>query len=115
MSLRKDVQFQLIVNDIDESVEIPPLILHTLIENGVTHSVGSEHCIFDIEFTKKENGFSIRVFNEHQMKTREENSRNGLGTKYIKARLKESYEDKWDIVSQPVNSEGWETVITVIG
>ena len=114
MSLRKDIRYKIETKNIDEVVEIPPLILHTLIENGVSHSVGSEHCIFEVEYVKRSDGFSIRVFNKHQLKTREENSGSGLGTKYIKARLEESYEGRWNFVSQPIH-KGWETVITVIG
>ena len=41
-------------------------------------------------------------------KSREE----GTGLKYIKARLTESYQDKWDLTSEPVKA-GWKNTLTI--
>lgn len=114
MSFRKEVCYNWEENNIDESEEIPPAIIHTIIENGITHSLPpKEGCItFTLSFSKekKYKQYSLLTI----AKNRNRKNKNGIGTgfKYIKARLNESYGNNWHFESFAVE-EGWRTEIKI--
>jgi len=57
MSYRVDRDFSLAVYDVDESIEVPPGILHTLVENSFTHGQFAD----GVEFTLRQERIGERV------------------------------------------------------
>lgn len=112
MSFRKEVCYDWQEKNIDENEEIPPAIIHTIVENGITHSLPpKEGCIhFCLTFTKEENHKEYSLLTVAKNRNRIKTSSNGTGFKYIKARLNESYADNWQFESHEVK-EGWLTTI----
>ncbi|UCE06868.1 MAG: histidine kinase [bacterium] len=103
MGSRRDVRFELITENIPEDEEVPPLIFHTLIENGLTHAyLPRENGRFWLQYEKngreilyrlKNDGSQLQRFSEQENWEIEE----GLGLTYIKARLEERFPSRWKI------------------
>ncbi|MCB0280815.1 MAG: histidine kinase, partial [Calditrichaeota bacterium] len=111
MQFRKDATFTMEQIGIDGTEQIPPAVFHTLIENGISHGYGNRNeGKFVLEKIKLENGIRYRLFNDGDIDCEPRHRKNGSGTKYIIARLNESYGDKWKLESQPVEN-GWEVTI----
>ena len=99
----------------DFSEHIPPAVLHTILENGITHSrpYPDGKISFHLEY------ISTADYKQYILKTiainrqSNGNEREGTGFKYIKARLEENYGDNWKLKSKEVTS-GWETSITIL-
>ena len=118
MEFRKNSQYRFIVSGIHQSEMVPPMIFHTLIENGLKHA-----------YKTKENGtFELKGKQDHQQvcyimrndgsKLREmtfqspRQIREGMGMKYIRARLEESYQGKWEL-HYGLTEDFWETEIII--
>lgn len=115
MSFRREKNYLLHVGDLPPGEYIPPAILHTLIENGITHNDLEQQDIhFRIDFTR--NGWRriYRVFTETATPTLPSKISEGTGLRYIRARLEESYPGRWRLQSQPV-AKGWEVVMEWMG
>jgi len=120
MSFRKSINYSLKVKNVNKFNTIPPALFHTLIENGITHNQNNK--LNKIEFTlseeKIQNGrqyiltnSNFNNFNSIELTDTEKNSF-GVGFKYIKARLNESYGTNWELVSGQKGND-WETVIEI--
>jgi sensor histidine kinase YesM len=114
MSFRKEVCYDWEENNIDENEDIPPAIIHTIIENGITHSLSPKQgcIIFRLSFTKEKNYKQYTLLTLAENRQRKKESSNGTGFKYIKARLNESYGNNWHFDSCAVE-EGWLTTIKI--
>ncbi|MNQ39453.1 Histidine kinase [compost metagenome] len=114
MSFRKEVCYEWQEKNIDENEEIPPAIIHTIVENGITHSLPpKEGCItFCLSFTKEKNHKEYSLLTIAQNRNRKKEGSNGTGFKYIKARLNESFGDNWLFDSHQVE-KGWLTTIKI--
>jgi LytS/YehU family sensor histidine kinase len=114
MSFRKEVCYKWEENNIDENEAVPPAIFHTIIENGITHSLPpKEGCItFCLSFTKEKNHKEYSLLTIAQNRNRKKEGSNGNGFKYIKARLNESFGDNWFFDSLQVE-KGWLTTIKI--
>ena len=115
MKYRKEINYSWEEEGIDDEQKIPPGILHTLLENGITHSLPLEDnsvkfkLIFESNNDCKYYTFLTFANNVRQeMSTKKE----GTGLKYIKARLTESYQEQWDFTSESVNY-GWKNTIKI--
>ena len=112
MQFRKEMCYEWEEYGIDEAEYIPPAILHTLLENGITHSIPLDdgkiyfRLSFDCTDSYKQYIFQTAAQNRPLGKDR----KGGNGFQYIKARLTESYGDRWDFVSEAV-PKGWQTTI----
>ena len=111
MSYRKGGEFKLDVDGVREDEMIPPLLIHTLIENGLTHGYGGRNKGY-FKLTRKDIDKGVRyvLFNDSLVNTELKHSSFGTGLKYVEIRLKESYRDRWKLESHQV-SNGWEVVI----
>ncbi|MFL1896604.1 histidine kinase [Aquimarina sp. 2-A2] len=113
MSYRKEIDYIWEEDAIDRTLEIPPAIIHTLVENGITHGVPIANTIrFKLltrKFTK-EITITLKTYAKHRR--RGKNIKDGTGNTYIKARLTESYGNRWDFVSTPTEY-GWKTILTL--
>lgn len=114
MEYRKELNYFWEEEGIDPEQKVPPAILHTLLENGITHSMPLEDnnirfkLIFESNSTYRSYTFLTFAAGVRQGASREE----GTGLKYIKARLTESYQSKWDLESEPTD-HGWKNVIKI--
>jgi len=96
-------------------VEIPPLVIHTLVENGLTHGyAGRNEGVFRL--TCRRNGQSTRIelYNDGAVAggVMPGNVREGTGTRYVRGRLEELFGSRWSFESGPVEG-GWQSVIQV--
>lgn len=115
MAYRKEINYCWEEEGIDSEKKIPPAILHTLLENGITHSLPLEDNTIKFKLIhESEPGFECYRFLTFAAKLRDSTGKaeEGTGIKYIKARLTESYQSNWEFSSQPV-SHGWENVIKI--
>ncbi len=114
MQFRKEIKYCWEETNIDPHDTLPPALIHTLLENGITHSLPLHDGTirFKLDFEKGEN------FKKYTLCTLAKNRNGGLvkntgtGFKYIQARLKESYDQNWEFASGAV-PEGWLTSIKI--
>ncbi len=120
MGFRKEITYIWEEDGIDENDIIPPAIIHTAVENGVSHSLPNAdgNIIFNLNFErgKKFKQYTLRTHAKIRKSDTFDNidseNGDGMGLKYIKARLQESYPDKWSLTSNETAS-GWETIIRI--
>ena len=112
MSQRNEQMFSLSKEMHVKSFLIPPLILHTLIENSISHiSPHITDATLILSATKDIHTICI------QLKTPLTRSKSavvqsGVGYTYIKTRLKETFADKWEF-SQTVSDNFWVETIRI--
>lgn len=112
MQFRKEMRYEWEESGIDEAEFIPPAIIHTILENGITHSMplADGKIYFLLSFQRALN-YKIYTFEtraENRLLTKERKGGNGF--QYIRARLTESYGDRWEFISEAV-PQGWVTTI----
>lgn len=115
MTYRKEVNYSWKETGIDAEEKIPPAILHTLLENGITHSLPLENNQVQFELIYESNHdhkrYRFLTF-ANSVKQNPDKIKEGTGLKYIKARLTESYQSNWEFTSEPTR-HGWENVIKI--
>lgn len=103
MGARREVRFELLTENLPKDDRIPPLIFHTLIENGLSHAyLPRENGRFWLHYEKNGSEIHYRLQNDgsqlHGFSNQEKSDiEEGLGLAYIKARLEESYPSRWKI------------------
>lgn len=114
MSIQQRANYQLKVNGIVGDETIPPSVIHTLVENGITHGYsGNENALFELTKNTSTTGITYRLFNDSKKKTSNKKSSTGSGLKYIEARLQECYPYRWTLSSNAVEN-GWEAIIQIL-
>lgn len=103
MGLRRDAVYSLEVEGLDGARRVPPMIFHTLIENGLTHAyepgengrflLRCETTEAEVRYTMRNDGSRLGQIASWAKDRLEE----GLGLRYIKARLEESYPGRWRV------------------
>lgn len=113
MQFRKEIAYKWEDAGILNDELIPPAVIHTLLENGITHSAPNPDgsILFRLIFAHVGNHkkYTFEVFAENRVKT---GRKSGNGFRYIEARLKESYGDKWSFSSEPI-AGGWRSIISI--
>jgi sensor histidine kinase YesM len=113
MSYRKGADFRLEASDIMEDEEIPPMIFHTLIENGLSHGYETRtKGRFTLQRSRNSDSVQFRLFNDGNFSEAGAKDSSGFGLKYIRNRLEESFPGRWSVVSQQC-THGWETIIEI--
>ena len=115
MEYRKEINYSWEEENIDLEQKIPPGILHTLLENGITHSLPLEDNSITFKLVYEANNqYKCYTFLTFASPVRHgrSNKEEGTGLKYIKARLTESYQSKWELTSEPTN-RGWKNIIKI--
>lgn len=113
MSYRKGADFRLVTKGIEKEESVPPMIFHTLIENGLTHGYENRNRgVFTLE--RKEFAESIQYVISHDGKCSHDDIRKSerFGMRYVKGRLEESYPSRWKLTSRHAEF-GWETVVEI--
>jgi LytS/YehU family sensor histidine kinase len=120
MGHRLDAKYELIKENIDESLKVPPLLFHTLIENGLTHAFKpKENGTFRISLKKEKNFVEYRLINDGSLISELNEAESfeieeGTGIKYVKTRLEECYPGKWKM-EYGIKNSNWEVVIRIYG
>lgn len=114
MEYRKEIDYVWQEEGIDLEQKIPPGILHTLLENGITHSLPLEDnsVRFTLSYESNNECKSYTLLTFARSAKQGKSVKEGTGLKYIKARLTESYHSEWDLISEPTN-HGWKSVIRI--
>ena len=114
MSFRKEKAYVLNTYGIKQEEMIPPAVLHTVIENGITHNnLDKNEICFEITFEETSRFKEYYIFVENNSTSINSVLVEGTGIKYIKARLEESYPGNWEFNTNSVNG-GWETRIRIL-
>jgi LytS/YehU family sensor histidine kinase len=116
MGYRLEAKYEFIKEKIDYSRKVPPLLFHTLIENGLTHAfIPKEDGKFWLTFHKANNFLEYKLFNNGSLLKEDLNQNEieeGTGIKYIKTRLEERYPNKWQM-NYGMKNNLWEVVIKI--
>ncbi len=111
MRIRNEVEYQF-NNDIDSfDTEVPPAIIHTLLENGITHCGPINNTVvFSLAVRKSKKRTSIQ-FNVKGKFEKKDHIREGTGIAYVRSRLEESYPGMWHLEYGELANEIWQTNI----
>jgi LytS/YehU family sensor histidine kinase len=113
MSYRKGADYKMETLNIEESDNIPPMIFHTLVENGLTHGYENKTGgTFKLQRVKKSDCVQYILSNDGDFNSEDSKNSTGFGLRYIKSRLEESYPNRW-IVNSNKSAQGWETIIEI--
>lgn len=115
MNMQQRANFQLTVTGVDGAATIPPAVLHTLVENGLTHGyAGRREGVFQLSGETEAGLVRYRLFNDSraQVDTEPASTGSGTGTAYVRARLEETYPGRWRFQAGAVPG-GWEAVVEV--
>ena len=114
MRYRKEVDYLLEVENIPEGEMIPPAILHTIVENGITHNLPDKKnqikMVLQFEEEAQSKTYILKTFGKNR--PTDHKKKGGTGMKYIQSRLTENYGDQWRIESKEMD-KGWCTKITL--
>ncbi len=109
MSYRKDMQFELTTTNTNPELLIPPAIIHTLIENALTHNIYLQGTItMTLTQSIVDQGICLELAAPLNLPKNHESQSSGTGLKYIRSRLEESYPGLWDLQEQQT-AEHWIT------
>jgi hypothetical protein len=112
MGARMRTRFTLETHGVDLADAVPPAIFHTLIENAMTHNrYGEEDVRFELSATES-NGTRRYEFDAPVRGAARSASRDGVGLRYLKARLEEAFPGRWRVDAEG-RGEVWRTVIEV--
>lgn len=115
MEYRKEVNYLWEEEGIDPEQKIPPGVLHTLLENGITHSLPLKDNSVKFKLLYESNSdskcYTFLTFATRAMQATTPRE-DGTGIKYIKARLTESYHSKWSFTSES-ESHGWKNTLKI--
>jgi hypothetical protein len=111
MSLRQDKKFELEIVGDTSGVNIPPLILHTIVENGISHGFRREESgLFRLNCSRDNDRTVLLLENSGDSTKHVNSSSTGTGGRYIRSRLEEVFGGAWIYSSEP-SEFGWETKI----
>ncbi|MBD3241443.1 MAG: hypothetical protein GF331_12715 [Chitinivibrionales bacterium] len=111
MGLRYGKEYELqTAGDLD-SVRVPPLVVHTLVENGLTHGYdGKDTGLFRLECRRNGDSAHISLFNDSTVAEPAKPVEAGTGLRYVQTRLQELSPSGWHLESKPVEN-GWQVNI----
>ncbi|TPN87913.1 histidine kinase [Aquimarina algicola] len=114
MRYRKEITYLWNDLDIDTTKKIPPAVIHTLVENGITHCSPNTDNQIAFRLTEEPNSNYTKYILVTLATIRNKNKaiQDGTGNKYVKARLTESYGDQWNFDSHST-ANGWKNIITI--
>ncbi len=105
MEFRRDAHYTFQVEGSCSDVEVPPLILHTLVENGLSHALKpKEDGLFAFSCQRNRNEIRLILSNNGSLLRNGDSvvsgkAEDGTGLKYVKSRLEESFPGRWSLDS----------------
>ena len=114
MEYRKEIKYIWEDDNLNPNETLPPALIHTLLENGITHCLPLEDNSFRFKlvYSNIGNKKTYRFLTFAKLRDSAKDVKERTGTKYVKARLTESYGSKWTFSSQRMNG-GWENIVTI--
>ncbi|MEM8892595.1 MAG: histidine kinase, partial [Bacteroidota bacterium] len=113
MSFRNEISYSLKIKGETEGLHIPPAIILTLIENGLSHNFIEEgYAEFQLSIQKAPTCISYRLISPGQALKEKEENKAGTGWKYIHARLELNYPAAWKMESYAGERE-WINIIHI--
>ncbi|MDB5106446.1 MAG: regulator [Fibrobacteres bacterium] len=117
MGLRQDKRYRLDSHGIRGEEHLPPLVLHTLVENGLTHGyAGKSEGVFVLKREDIPGGIRFSLFNDGVPKERRdwkgEKKGEGTGLRYVRSRLEEAFPGRWSLDSRAI-ADGWQVLLDV--
>jgi LytS/YehU family sensor histidine kinase len=113
MNLRKEKDIKLEISGEMEGIIIPPLIIHTALENGITHGfIKKDTGKFLLKIEKSARKIKITLENDGHNKITQNKKENSTGNKYIIQRLSEIYGKNFSFESKP-SANGWIVVFEI--
>jgi hypothetical protein len=114
MSLRHDAPLVLCAEGLDEARCLPPAVLHTLIENALTHNHYPQGATFSVQeaVIGARRRYELRCPPGRQQGPAQSLS-TGTGLDYVRARLAESFADRWRLSDGRAEDGAWVTHIEV--
>ena len=110
MGFRQAVQFELATENVDTAARIPPAVIHTLLENAITHNAYKPGTVtFTLKESRTNKGRQLTLQTPLAGEQPSE-FKEGGGLKYVRARLEEAAPGQWHLTSQKVQDH-WKTVI----
>jgi len=109
MGLRRDREFSLLVEGLSPRGRLPPGGLHTLLENALTHNSYPHGAVFRLERDTAPGGRIVYRLRSPLDAPRSASGR-GQGHEYVRARLKEAFDDDWSFTSGPLGNEWIDTI-----
>jgi hypothetical protein len=114
MGLRQDKTYSLDFTGLSGGERVPPMVLHTLVENGLTHGyMGKVKGTFLLRREEIAGGMRLSLFNDGSPREKKE-KKNGEGTglRYVRTRLEEAFPGRWSLDSRQVEN-GWEVTLDI--
>jgi hypothetical protein len=111
MGGRRDRVFRLRTEGVDPGAATPPAIFHTLVENAITHNAYRDTAVEFVLRASPVDRATRYVFEAPRAGANGAGDpREGTGTRYIRARLQESFGDGWSFTAGP-RAGVWQTSI----
>jgi histidine kinase len=118
MGFRMGSTYELVTDGLREDYQVPPMIFHTLVENALTHSFETQEsgtirlaCETNDRQTVYHLSNTGSRLKEISRKSKDE-IHEGMGLKYIKARLNESFCDNWSL-DYTLDDDQWKVTIVI--
>ncbi|MEL6926958.1 MAG: histidine kinase [Bacteroidota bacterium] len=134
MRFRKEIDYVFETDGLDYEQMIPPAVIHTLVENALTHQEpdannqlrlqllyrewSKDEYISSTSFKEDGNARPCKIYELQSFgkplsgnaTAQQRKGKGGTGLKYIRSRLRESYGDNWKLESGPYK-DGWSSRI----
>jgi hypothetical protein len=111
MSLRRGNRYELEVDGDPSDPLVPPGVVHTLVENAITHGAPSGTMTMRLSLERAERSLCLR-FESPSVGETDDGWSPGTGTRYIETRLSESYRDGFSF-RQGADGAVWRAELTV--
>jgi sensor histidine kinase YesM len=113
MGLRQDKSYSLEHSGVRGDERIPPMVLHTLVENGLTHGyIGKTTGSFLLKREELPESVRYSLFNDGVPREKKEKKAEGTGLRYVRTRLEEVFPGRWSLESRSVEN-GWEVTMDI--
>lgn len=115
MGFRLQKNFELELIDIDSERQLPPAVIHTLIENGISHNNYQQKKVtFVLRQSITDNVLTYTLLTPlaDDGQTRQSYVGAGTGGKYIRSRLEQCFAGRWQLNAQQ-EGEHWVTQVSI--
>jgi sensor histidine kinase YesM len=106
MSYRYDTKYTFDVSGIDNSILIPPAVIHTQIENAFSHNLLPNNANFTLEVIQQKNRIKLILVSPFNSSINSQSAYNnhekegpGIGERYIRSRLEECFHNNFSYQS----------------
>ncbi|MEM9387264.1 MAG: histidine kinase [Pseudomonadota bacterium] len=109
MGYRHDRRYALAVEGSAADWTLPPAVVHTLVENAITHGRYAGDTALSLKIEASAEMLTLTLTAPAGKPTADHATRKGTGTRYVEARLAEAYGDAWSLEAGPTEDGGWRT------